>query len=168
MGEMFNPVNWVNAGITALEWLKSQRAEVFMALLLSLVALNMPFDWFHRVGINPQNHTYHAVMLWTFWGSLVYLIVFGGAEIIRRIGIRIRLHHLGNDEKLILKQFVDSKSLSRCLQAGESGAHNLELERILCSSKRSTESFDNRMLCYSLKPWILRSLMRNSQRIVLS
>ena len=109
MGELFNPANWVKAGILLWEWLKSQTKEVFLLLVLSLLARFLPISWLNGLGLDPHNHIYHVTVLRILWGSFLYLLIFGGAQRWRSIEswywTKKRFRFLANDEKQILPRF---------------------------------------------------------------
>lgn len=158
-----NPVNWIQAWILFWDWLTSRTWEVLIVLVLSSLGLRLPSTWLTWIGLNPASPTYHNVLYGLLWFAILYVCVFKGAEQIRRIGIGFRLKQLGDDEKSVLWQFIDTKSYSRCFQAGEAGTHNLEREGIIYPFSRANKAFNglgHPMLCYSIKPWIFKKLSR--------
>jgi len=157
-GTLFNPVNWVNATITALEWLKSQIKEVFIVLVISTLTFVLWPGWLIRLVPNPAR--VHRITGYALTACVLYVVVFGGAALWRNVERWFRLRNLGIDEKSVLKQFVESGSLSRCFQPGETGTASLEAEGILAYVKKASECFDEHLLCYRVRPWIFRKLKK--------
>ena len=161
-----DPADWAKAGILVLDWLKSRLKEMFLLFLLSILIWFSPEGWLVKAGITsvaPVRHT----AVWLFWATFAYLFVFGGADLLSYLQMRRRLHYLGEDEKKILQQFIKNNSMERCFQMYETGTNNLEKEGFLLPTKVSHVSFagERPMSCYSLKPWVFRSLSRNPKRI---
>jgi hypothetical protein len=169
MGDFTNPVEWAKSLIVILDWLISRIREVFVLFVVASLARWLPEYWLNRMGLDPQNHIYHVTVLRIWWGSLLYFIVFGGAEVIRRFEIKRELRHLSGDEKEILQDLISNDKKTCQRTAWHSGPDSLEESKIITIKRNvGADARDGGVLVCTIKSWIFRYLKKHRQLIGLA
>lgn len=140
-------------------------AEVIVLLILAALALFLPASWLRGIGIEPS-HTYHLRVLLVFWGSLIYVIIFGGANLWRLFeSYRYLTGHLGADEDRILQEFIARGAKTCQFPAWYAGITGLVEKRILIIDRHVTpDAEDGGVLVCRIKNWAFHSLVKRKEK----